>query len=97
MDFSGGIDIVIGLSQALGITLPENFKRPYFSKSLKDYWHRWHISLCNWFKDYLFYPISTSPAMLARAKKMKAAGHEGLSRRFTVYTATMVVWLSTGV
>ncbi len=97
MDFSGGIDIVIGLSQALGITLPENFKRPYFSKSLKDYWHRWHISLCNWFKDYLFYPISTSPAMLAQAKKMKAAGHEGLSRRFTVYTATMTVWLSTGI
>lgn len=97
MDFSGGIDIVIGLSQALGITLPENFKRPYFAVSLKEYWHRWHISLCNWFKDYLFYPISTSPAMLARAKKMKAAGHEGLSRRFTVYIATTTVWLATGI
>lgn len=97
MDFSGGIDIVIGLSQALGITLPENFKRPYFAVSLKDYWHRWHISLCNWFKDYLFYPISTSPSMLNRAKKMKAAGHEGLARRFTVYIATLTVWLATGI
>lgn len=97
MDFSGGIDIVIGLSQALGITLPENFKRPYFAVTLKEYWHRWHISLCNWFKDYLFYPISTSPSMLSKAKKLKAAGHEGMSRRFTVYIATLTVWLATGI
>ena len=97
MDFSGGIDIVIGLAQAMGITLPENFKRPYFAVSLKDYWHRWHISLCNWFKDYLFYPISTSPKLLALSKKWKAAGREGLARRFTVYLGTTTVWLSTGI
>ena len=97
MDFSGGIDIVIGLSQAMGITLPENFKRPYFAVTLKEYWHRWHISLCNWFKDYLFYPISTSPKLLALSKKWKAAGREGLARRFTVYVGTLTVWLSTGI
>ncbi|MBP3701290.1 MAG: MBOAT family protein [Lachnospiraceae bacterium] len=97
MDFSGGIDIVIGLSQAMGITLPENFKRPYFAVTLKEYWHRWHISLCNWFKDYLFYPISTSPKLLAQSKKWKAAGREGLARRFTVYIGTLTVWLSTGI
>lgn len=97
MDFSGGIDIVIGLSEALGITLPENFKRPYFATSLKDYWHRWHISLCNWFKDYLFYPISTSPALLAKAKKLKAAGHEAIARRITVYIGNLAVWLVTGI
>lgn len=97
MDFSGGIDIVIGFSQALGITLPENFKRPYFAVSLKDYWHRWHITLCNWFKDYVFYPISTSPKLLARAKRLKAAGHEGLARRITVYIGNLTVWLLTGV
>lgn len=97
MDFSGGIDIVIGLSQALGITLPENFKRPYFAVTLKEYWHRWHISLCNWFKDYLFYPISTSPRLLAQSKQWKAAGREGLARRFTVYIGTLTVWLSTGI
>lgn len=97
MDFSGGIDIVIGLSEALGITLPENFRQPYFAVSLKDYWHRWHITLCNWFKDYLFYPISTSPRMLARAKRFKDTGHEGLARRYTVYIATTAVWLATGI
>lgn len=97
MDFSGGIDIVIGLSQMLGITLPENFKRPYFATSLKDYWHRWHISLCNWFKDYLFYPISTSPRLLAVSKKLKEAGHEGMARRLTVYIGNLTVWLVTGI
>lgn len=97
MDFSGGIDIVIGLSEALGITLPENFKRPYFATSLKEYWHRWHISLCNWFKDYLFYPISTSPALLAKAKKLKANGHDAIARRITVYIGNLVVWLVTGI
>ncbi len=97
MDFSGGIDIVIGFSQALGITLPENFKRPYFAVSLKDYWHRWHITLCNWFKDYVFYPISTSPKLLARAKKLKTAGHAGLARRITVYIGNLAVWLFTGI
>lgn len=97
MDFSGGIDIVVGFSQALGITLPENFKRPYFAVSLKDYWHRWHITLCNWFKDYVFYPISTSPRLLAQAKRLKKAGHEGLARRITVYIGNLTVWVLTGV
>ena len=97
MDFSGGIDIVIGFSQALGITLPENFKRPYFAVSLKDYWRRWHITLCNWFKDYVFYPISTSPRLLGWAKKLKGSGHEGLARRITVYIGNLTVWLLTGV
>lgn len=97
MDFSGGIDIVIGFSQALGISLPENFKRPYFAVSLKDYWHRWHITLCNWFKDYVFYPISASPTLLSRAKALKAKGHEGVARRLTVYIGNLTVWLLTGI
>ncbi|MCI8402772.1 MAG: MBOAT family protein [Lachnospiraceae bacterium] len=97
MDFSGGIDIVIGFSQALGIRLPENFRQPYFAVSLKDYWHRWHITLCDWFKDYVFYPISTSPRLLGLSKKLKAAGHGGLARRITVYTGNLTVWTLTGV
>ena len=56
-DFSGGIDIVIGVSKMLGIDLKENFDAPYFSESFKEFWRRWHISLSSWLKDYVYIPL----------------------------------------
>lgn len=56
-DFSGYSDIAIGTSKILGFDLMENFKRPYFSKSIAEFWKRWHISLSTWFKDYLYIPL----------------------------------------
>lgn len=56
-DFSGYTDIAIGCSKVLGINLTENFKKPYLSKSIKEFWRRWHISLSTWFRDYLYIPL----------------------------------------
>ncbi len=56
-DFSGYSDMAIGAAQVLGFNLMENFKRPYFSKSISEFWKRWHISLSTWFKDYLYIPL----------------------------------------
>ncbi len=56
-DFSGYSDIAIGASQVLGYNLMDNFKRPYFSKSIQEFWQRWHISLSTWFKDYVYIPL----------------------------------------
>ncbi len=53
-DFSGYSDIAIGAAQVMGFKLMDNFKRPYFSKSISEFWKRWHISLSTWFKDYLY-------------------------------------------
>jgi D-alanyl-lipoteichoic acid acyltransferase DltB (MBOAT superfamily) len=59
-DFSGYCDIALGAAQVLGITLVENFKQPFSSRSIAEWWRRWHISLSNWFRDYLYYPLVLS-------------------------------------
>ncbi|MFT2007196.1 MBOAT family O-acyltransferase [Pontibacter sp. 13R65] len=56
-DFSGYSDIAIGAAQVMGFRLMENFRRPYFSKSIREFWSRWHISLSTWFRDYLYIPL----------------------------------------
>lgn len=57
-DFSGYIDIAIGSSNLVGINLSKNFNSPYLSKSIKEFWNRWHITLSHWLRDYIFLPIS---------------------------------------
>lgn len=71
-DFSGGIDISRGVAQIFGIDMMENFRRPYFSKDINEYWRRWHISLGNWFKNYLFYPLAMSSLFINASKKIKS-------------------------
>ena len=59
-DFSGYSDMAIGLGRMLGFTIPENFRRPYSAVSITDFWRRWHITLSNWFRDYLYFPLGGS-------------------------------------
>ena len=59
-DFSGYSDMAIGLGQIFGFRFPENFNYPYISKSVREFWRRWHISLSTWFKDYLYIPMGGS-------------------------------------
>src|SRR5699024_9784217 len=58
MDFSGCCDIAIGAARMLGFDLLENFNRPFAAKTYTELWNRWHMSLTNWFKDYIFTPLS---------------------------------------
>ena len=95
-DFTGGIDITIGLAQCFGIRLPENFVRPYLSKNIAEYWRRWHISLGEWMKEYIFYPISVSSPMLKLSKSARARfGNFG--KRLPVYIASIATWFVTGI
>jgi alginate O-acetyltransferase complex protein AlgI len=59
-DFSGYTDMAIGLGKMLGFELPENFNYPYISRSITEFWRRWHMSLSAWLRDYLFMPLSYS-------------------------------------
>ncbi|MBE5774212.1 MAG: MBOAT family protein [Clostridiales bacterium] len=93
-DFSGCIDIVSGISEAMGIKLRKNFDHPYFSRTMPEFWRRWHISLGEWFKDYIYYPVSVSnlSRKLKKNKKSKKAGE--LAAACLPVTA---VWLLTGI
>jgi D-alanyl-lipoteichoic acid acyltransferase DltB (MBOAT superfamily) len=57
-DFSGYSDIAVGSARMLGIDLVQNFRQPYFSRSVGEFWRRWHISLSSWFRDYVYYPLA---------------------------------------
>ena len=78
MDFSGTIDIFIGIGEIFGIKIPENFRQPFFAKNISEFWTRWHISLGLWFKDYIFYPISLSKKM----KKLTIKARKVLGNHF---------------
>ena len=97
MEFSGTIDIVIGTGEIFGITIPENFRQPFFSKSITEFWQRWHITLGTWFKDYVFYPVSMSKGM----KKLTKAGRKKLGRDYGPMPASIIaffcVWLCNGL
>ena len=96
-DFSGYMDIMCGLCQILGIRLTENFDRPYFSKSVAEYWRRWHMSLGVWFKNYVYYPI----AMAKWNQKLGKTAKKRLGKAFGNYLpatlALVVTWLATGL
>lgn len=96
-DFTGGIDIAIGIAEGMGIRLRENFRRPYFAKSIKEYWTRWHISMGTWFRDYLFYPLSAAEWMITLNINGRKYLGEAIGKRLPVYFATMLVWFATGI
>ena len=96
-DFTGGIDITIGLSRMLGLRLTENFNRPFSSRSTAEYWNRWHITMGSWFTDYVFYPLSICPSMQKLTKWSRAHLGKAVGMRFPVYLATLFTWFLTGL
>lgn len=102
-DFSGGIDISRGICRILGIELEVNFRQPYFSKSIGEYWRRWHITLGAWMKNYVFYPIAMSGFSANVSKKIaasnfgKTAAGKHISKVFMTAVASFIVFLLVGI
>ena len=80
-DFSGYSDMAIGIGQMFGIYCPENFNYPYMTTSVSEFWRRWHISLGNWFKEYIYFPL----------------GGSRVDSKIRLYFNLLVVWLLTGI
>ena len=95
-DFSGYMDIAIGCSKMLGIKIAENFDSPYFSKSIAEYWRRWHISLGSWFRDYVYYPILRSKKASNIRKYFKEENNKYLANTMPTVFALSILWILIG-
>ena len=96
-DFSGCMDIVLGLSEMLGLTLPENFKTPFFSKSIPEYWRRWHITLGVFMREYVFYPLLRTDLFTRLQKSLRARFGKKAGKDLTTYAAMFILWLTVGL
>ena len=94
-DFGGYSDMAIGLGLMFGFHFDENFNYPYISRTVSEFWQRWHISLSSWFRDYLFYPVSRKAVPLGQ--KARKRWGKTVGRLVPSVIALSVVWLSTGI
>ena len=97
LEFSGSIDIVIGSGKLFGVTLPENFNQPFSAQSAAEFWRRWHMSLGNWFRNYVFYPVTVSPLVKNWNKTARKKYGKYWAMVGTSAMALFPVWLATGV
>ncbi len=98
-DFSGLMDIVIGVSEVLGINLPENFNTPFYSLGLSEFWRRWHITLGAFLRDYVFYPVQRSIPWRKLRKFCKKKFGKNYENKFNlpVYLGLLVSWFLIGL
>ena len=96
-DFAGGIDVVRGAARIFGIEMAENFRRPYFARSLSEFWRRWHMSLGEWMKDYLFYPLALSKWMGKLSKTLRTRVSVQAGRLAAPCISTFIVFLVVGI
>lgn len=97
MDFSGAMDAVCGTAQIFGVAMPENFRRPFFSKTVSEFWTRWHISLGGWFKDYIFYPVSVSKPVKNTMSAIKKRSGAHTASLLAGGIALFCVWSCNGL
>ncbi len=96
-DFSGAMDVVIGIANLFGIRLDENFRRPYLATSMADFWKRWHITLGEWMMNYVFYPISLSGWMMKFSRFTKKKFGRKTGRVIPIALADLLVFFLVGI
>ncbi len=97
LNFSASIDIVLGISQLFGIELPENFNRPFSSCTITELFRRWHISLGNWLKDYIYYPLMKSSFLQSAREKVGKKFGKKAGKKVSTFGAMLIMWMMNGV
>ena len=96
-DFSGCMDIVLGMSESLGIILPENFQTPFFAGSIAEYWRRWHITLGVWMKEYVFYPVMRTKFYTNLNQSWREKFGKKKGKQYATFAAMFILWLTVGI
>lgn len=95
-NFSGSIDVIMGISEIFGIKLPENFDKPFFSKTITEFWRRWHITLGNWLKEYIFYPLQKSIFIQNLGKRCNSLFGKKIGKKIPLYFTMLIMWILIG-
>lgn len=93
-DFSGGIDVIMGVAEAMDIKLSENFKAPLCSQSVTEYWQRWHMSLGEFMEKYIYYPIVLNRKVMKFSKKIPS---KYMQKVFSATLASIIVFVVVGI
>ncbi len=96
-DFSGCMDICLGAAEIFGIKMPENFRVPFFSKTVQEFWQRWHITLGSWAKDYVLYPLLKSSPMVKFGKFTRKKFGKKLGKFMATALGMLVLWIVMGI
>lgn len=95
-DFSGCIDIVLGVAEMFGIRLPENFTHPFMSLTMAEFWRNWHITLGGWLRDYILYPTLKSAPFQRLGKFTKSKFGKKLGKQIPTWIGLLISWFLIG-
>lgn len=95
-EFSGCMDIVCGSAQLFGVSLAENFRQPFFSRTVAEFWRRWHITLGAWLREYLFQPVIVSKPMMKFGKFCRERFGAAAGRNWPVRLGLFLTWVAIG-
>lgn len=96
-DFSGVVDMARGTAELFGVTLAPNFRQPFFSRSVNEFWRRWHMSLGGWLRDYVFYPVSLSHLVRRLSKWARAHLSPHVAGLLVSLPSLLAVWMACGI
>lgn len=96
-DFAGAIDIALGVSEMFGVTLEENFCQPFYSRTVAEFWRRWHITLGGWFKDFVMYPLQKTVPFQKMGKWGRKTFGKKQGKKVPAIVSLLIVWFLLGL